>query len=74
MAKCKLTRAYSCAPEGHTVIRFEIGAMLTGRAAEMALADGAGIEIGEAPALETKITPPDETKAPAKTRAKGRKD
>lgn len=43
--KAILTRAYSCAPEGHTVLKFETGVILHGRAAEMALADGAAIEI-----------------------------
>lgn len=71
--KIKLIRAYSCAPEGHSVIRFEAGAIITGRAAEMALADGAGLEAGIPEPLETKITPPDETKAPAKPRVKGKK-
>lgn len=52
---------YACAPEGHTVLRFMHGAVVTGRAAEMALADKAGEVIG-APVLETKVTPPDEKK------------
>lgn len=36
-----LTRDYKCAPEGHTTIKFKEGETLTGRAAEMAVADGA---------------------------------
>lgn len=50
-----LTRPYACAPDGHTVIRFETGEVLVGRVAEMAIADGAAIETQEmAEALETK--------------------
>lgn len=50
-----LTRPYACAPDGHTVIRFDAGEVLVGRAAEMAIADNAAIETQEmAAALETK--------------------
>lgn len=68
--KVILSRAYACAPDGHTVHRYEAGETLHGRAAEFALADGAGIEVSAMEPLETKITPPTETKAPAKKRAK----
>lgn len=68
--KAILSRAYSCAPEGHTVMKYEAGAMLHGRAAEMALADGAAVEVREHEPDETKIAPPDETKAPPKKRAR----
>jgi hypothetical protein len=44
---------YACAPHGHTVERFERLSVVTGRAAECALADGAGKAMFEAPPLET---------------------
>jgi len=52
---------YKCAPEGHTVMSYREGVIVTGRAAQMALADNAGEVLGEP--RETKITPPPETKA-----------
>ena len=52
---------YKCAPDGHTVLSYPEGFIVTGRAAQMALADQAGEALGEA--HETKITPPPETKA-----------
>ena len=58
----KLIRAYACAPEGHTVFRYAAGTVLHGMAAKLALADGAGHEIGVIEPLETKVTGPDETK------------
>jgi hypothetical protein len=56
---------YHCAPDGHTTFSFKEGEIVSGRAAEMALADHAGEAIG-LPDLETKIEPPSETKAPRK--------
>lgn len=50
-----LIRDYACAPEGHTVQRFRMGDVLTGRAAEMALADDAAFEAQDGtPELEVK--------------------
>lgn len=57
-----LSRAYACAPEGHTVLKFKAGTVLEGRAAELALSDGAAVEAGAMPDLETKIEQPAETK------------
>lgn len=37
-----LTRNYKCAPEGHTTLAFKEGEEVTGKVAEMALADKAG--------------------------------
>lgn len=37
-----LTQDYKCAPEGHTTLAFKKGDELTGKAADMALADKAG--------------------------------
>lgn len=68
--KAILTRPYACAPEGHTVVKHEAGATVTGRVAEMALADGAAVEVREHEPFETKIAPPDETKAAPKKRAR----
>lgn len=39
--QARLTRSYSCAPEGHTTLHFAPGALVTGRTAELAIADGA---------------------------------
>lgn len=52
-----LFRDYSCAPEGHTVRQFKAGDTLTGRAAQLALEDGAAFEHENAPLLETKVAP-----------------
>lgn len=52
---------YKCAPDGHTVLSYPEGFIVTGRAAAMALADEAG-EALDAP-RETKIAPPPEAKA-----------
>lgn len=60
--KAILTRAYACAPEGHTVFKFEAGAMVEGRVADLALSDGAAIEVQAMAPLETKIETPEETK------------
>lgn len=39
--KVKLNRNYKCAPQGHTTLQFNEGDTLEGRAAELALQDGA---------------------------------
>lgn len=41
MMQARITRPYSCAPEGHTTLHFAPGALVTGRTAELAIADGA---------------------------------
>lgn len=61
----KLAKDFPCAPEGHTVIVFKAGDVVTGRVAEWALAAGY-VEI-EAP--EPK---PLETQAMAVARPRGR--
>tara|TARA_R110000868_G_C10692258_1_gene748451 strand:- start:88 stop:297 length:210 start_codon:yes stop_codon:yes gene_type:complete len=53
-----LHQDYSCAPEGHTTQRFKAGDVMEGKAAAMALADGAGFN----PVEETKVLPVMETK------------
>lgn len=53
--KVKLIRPFACAPEGHTVIRFDANEILEGNLAKMALEEGSGIEIAEALVLETKV-------------------
>lgn len=62
----KITKAdgYLCAPLGHTVMHFLAGQIVDGVAAELALADGAGIEINmtKAADLERKIEQPVEAK------------
>jgi hypothetical protein len=39
--QARIIRSYSCAPEGHTTLHFAPGALVTGRTAELAIADGA---------------------------------
>ena len=58
MTEAILHTDFACAPEGHTVLRFKAGDLLTGKAAAMALEDGAGFN----PVEETKVTPKLETK------------
>lgn len=60
--KATLLRAYACAPEGHTVIKFMAGETVEGIVAQMALSDGAAVEAQALPVLETKIETPEETK------------
>jgi hypothetical protein len=56
--KVKLIRQFSCAPEGHTVVRFDSGSILEGNLAVLAMEEGAAIEVAEMPPLETKIETP----------------
>jgi hypothetical protein len=44
---------FACAPEGHTVVRFKAGDVLTGKAAQMAI----DADVGFSPVDERKITP-----------------
>jgi Ni,Fe-hydrogenase III small subunit len=67
MMKAKLIRAWACAPEGHTVVRFEANTIVDGRIAELALADGVAIEHREMVPLDVKIDP-----APFAPRGRGR--
>ena len=55
-----LIRPYRCAPDGHTVMDYREGDVLTGTAAEYALADGAGFVPVED--HENKMTQPPETR------------
>lgn len=68
--KAVITRPYACAPEGHTVVKFEPGAEVSGAVAEMALADNAALEIRLVDPFETKVVSPPEAKAPAKKKTK----
>lgn len=53
--KATLLQDYACAPEGHTVLKFKAGTILESPIAEIAIADGAAIEIQSIADLETKI-------------------
>lgn len=57
---------FTCAPDGHTVVTFECGDVVTGKVAKWAVDAGAadrdGIEAGKATQLETKVVAPQETK------------
>ena len=57
-----LFQDYACAPEGHTTYHYKAGDVIEGKAAQMALDDGAGFN----PAEETKVEPPLEVKRPRK--------
>lgn len=61
-AKITATYGYKCAPDGHTVLNFGNGQIVSGKIAEMAVEDGAAESIEVGP-VETKIAPPSETKA-----------
>lgn len=53
-----LTRDYSCAPEGHTIVQYKAGDVLEGRAAILAISDGAAKQAPKAaPAKPRKRTP-----------------
>lgn len=52
---------YKCAPEGHTVLSYPRGTVVSGVVARLAIADNAAEAIGAD--IETKITPPPEAKA-----------
>jgi hypothetical protein len=39
--QARIIRSWACAPEGHTTMHFAPGALVTGRTAELAIADGA---------------------------------
>lgn len=62
--KAKITNplGYRCAPEGHTVVHFAAGVIVTGKIAEWALADHAAQRMFE-PREETKVVTAPETKA-----------
>jgi hypothetical protein len=61
--KAVLTRDLSIAPEGHTVFHYKAGEQITGKVAELALADGAAIEISDIAPFEKKVEIPSETKS-----------
>jgi hypothetical protein len=64
---------FSCAPEGHTTYHFKAGDTLTGRAAEMALANDKGFNpFNEAKPFDDLETKPDATVE--KKRGSPRKD
>jgi hypothetical protein len=54
--KAKLIKAWSCAPEGHTVLRFNINDIIEGNIAVMAMEAGAAIEHKEITPLDTKTS------------------
>lgn len=68
--KVTLIRNYVCAPEGHTVLKFEAGMIVDGNIASMALMDGAAVEVQSMASFETKIEKPQETKVEAKKKPK----
>lgn len=60
---------YRCAPEGHTVLSFAEGTVVSGAVAQLAITDGAGVAMDVGP-IETKITPPPEAKIAARKRGR----
>lgn len=69
--KARIIRSWACAPEGHTIIRYDAGETVEGKVAELALADNAAVEVNAMPAFEIKIEQPLEIKRP---RGRPRKD
>lgn len=71
MTQAKITKqeGYRCAPNGASVVTFGFGAVVTGKVAEWALADGAAQRMFE-PREETKVEVVPETKAKPRTRTK----
>ena len=65
-AKIIKSGGYLCAPQGHTVMHFHEGQIVSGLVAELAVADGAAVPINmtRAADLETKVEPPIESKKP----------
>jgi len=63
-AKIIKSGGYLCAPQGHTVMHFHEGQIVSGLVAELAVADGAAVPINmtRAADLETKVEPPFEAK------------
>lgn len=68
--KAKITspHGYKCAPEGHTTVHFDVGSIVEGHIAEMAIADGAAMAFQDMK-IETKVVAPSEAKAPTKVKA-----
>lgn len=70
MDKAKITakNGFRCAPEGHTIVTFPHGEIVTGQVATWALASGDASRMFD-PRTETKVAGPDEVKAaPKRTR------
>jgi hypothetical protein len=61
--KAKITNpnGYKCAPEGHTIMHFDAGAIVEGVVAEMAILDGHAMAFQDVE-METKVVAPDEIK------------
>lgn len=72
MTKAVITKTggYQCAPNGHTTETYLEGEVVTGLAADFAVADNAAREIKPTAPTEAKVTKPAETKAKAKPKAK----
>lgn len=68
--KAKITspHGYKCAPEGHTTVHFDVGSIVEGHVAEMAIADGAAMAFQDMK-IETKVVAPSEAKAPTEVKA-----
>ena len=68
--KAKITspHGYKCAPEGHTTVHFDVGSIVEGHIAEMAIADGAAMAFQDMK-IETKVVAPSEAKAHTEVKA-----
>jgi hypothetical protein len=74
MTQARITRPYSIAPDGHTTLHYILGSLVTGRVAQLAIADGAAIlehPTEQAGPSENKVITFTETKRP---RGRQRKD
>ena len=70
MAQAKITDplGYKCAPDGHTIVTYPLGVVVTGQVAVWALADHKAARMFD-PRTETKVTGPTETKFRRKRKA-----
>lgn len=68
--KAKITspHGYKCAPEGHTIVHFDTGAIVEGVIAEMAILDGYATAFQDME-IEAKVVAPTETKATVESKA-----
>ena len=71
MSKAKITAkdGFSCAPEGHTIVVFDQGDIVTGQVADWAVKANAASRMFD-PVGERKVQPALEIKTPKKSRKK----
>lgn len=65
-AKITNPKGYSCAPDGHTVVTFACGEVVSGSVAQWAVGAGDADEMKAPAKLEAKVVTPPEKKAKGK--------